>query len=382
MKDEKRTSNSKVLTARFDNLTAARFFAALLVYMSHSTGDYQSFPNAFIKNFVSNGYVGVSFFFILSGFVLAASNWERLEKFTIKGTLSFYWKRIARIVPLWLIVSLPLITYGFSRNSPGIWSFVTFTQAWSSNVDVAFGFLAVAWTLSVEMFFYALFPFIAAGLRWAKGAVTGPALVGIGLIIPLAGFLYFYFQPVHAPLPVSESVSSHYFLYRYPPMRFGEFLIGIGVFLCLSRGVITLSRRSTYALGAASLFGAVLSMGMLPEGGPWWVFPSVIFFGAGVYTLAQLEILGISVQSKLIILLGESSFALYLIHQWYFKGMIMPVLVNAAGVNVGQAITLLLAICTSVGLFIVIESPSRYILLRMLHIRRSGSKVESIEVSS
>ncbi|WP_414604593.1 hypothetical protein [Stenotrophomonas sp. AR029] len=44
----------------------------------------------FFRTFASNVQVGVSFFFVLSGFVLAASNLERLSTIGLGSTLSFY----------------------------------------------------------------------------------------------------------------------------------------------------------------------------------------------------------------------------------------------------------------------------------------------------
>jgi peptidoglycan/LPS O-acetylase OafA/YrhL len=363
-----------VVMPRFNNLTAARFVAAILVYMHHSKEEYGTISIEFIKNFIANGYIGVSFFFILSGFVLASSNLKKMEKFTIRGTLSFYWKRISRIVPLWLFVSLPFVVEGLVKDTPGIWQFVTFSQAWSSDMAVAFGFLAVAWTLSVEMFFYAVFPLIAAGLRWTKGVTPGPVLVIVGLAIPAAGFLYFWVHSAQAALLPWQTNSSHYWLYRYPPMRFGEFLTGIGIYLCISRGAIRLSRGGTYLLGAACLAGLILSMGLISTGGPWFVFPVVVFLAGIVFLLAHIEILGIGVKARFPILLGEASFAFYLIHQWYFKGLVMPALVSHGGLAVAQVVTLVMAVCTSIGLFIALETPCRTGLLRLLRVRSSIPK--------
>ena len=367
-------NQTAVTMPRFNNLTVARFVAAILVYIHHSKDEYSSISIGFVKNIIANGYIGVSFFFILSGFVLAASNLKKLETFTVTGTLSFYWKRIARIVPLWLFVSLPFITEGFARSTPGIWMFITFSQAWSPDMAVAFGFLAVAWTLSVEMFFYAVFPLIAAGLRWAKGVATGPILVIVGLAIPAAGFLYFWVHSVQASLPPWQPNSSHYWLYRYPPMRFGEFLTGVGIYLCINRGGIRLTRRGTYLVGAASFVGLIIAMGLISARGPWFVFPIVVFLAGIVAMLAQIETLGVSVRARFPVLLGEASFAFYLIHQWYFKGLVMPALVSHGGLHVAQAVTLMMAICMSIGLFIAVESPCRDVLLRLLHVRSSIPK--------
>ena len=139
------------LLPRFDNLTAGRFLAALMVYFHHSTApEMAALPNEALRNIAHNGHVGVSFFFVLSGFVLAVSNFQRLESFRLETTVAFYWKRAARIIPLWLLVSAPFILKAIAESDPRLWPYLTFTQAWSGDVSQSFALLAVAWTLSAE----------------------------------------------------------------------------------------------------------------------------------------------------------------------------------------------------------------------------------------
>ena len=54
------------------------------------------------------------------------------------------------------------------------------------------------------------------------GAGTGPALVAIGLAIPVAGALYYVAHPDAAALLFVDANSPHRWLYRFPPARFGE----------------------------------------------------------------------------------------------------------------------------------------------------------------
>ena len=58
------------LSLRLDQLTGLRYFAALLVFVSHLNWDNSS---DLIKTIFGSGYIGVSFFFVLSGFVLSYS---------------------------------------------------------------------------------------------------------------------------------------------------------------------------------------------------------------------------------------------------------------------------------------------------------------------
>lgn len=80
----------------FNNLTFARFIAALFVYLHHSSkAVFQSITLQPLLHFFKNGYVGISFFFIVSGFVLSASNLGKLERFSMAAIAAFYIDRIA-----------------------------------------------------------------------------------------------------------------------------------------------------------------------------------------------------------------------------------------------------------------------------------------------
>jgi peptidoglycan/LPS O-acetylase OafA/YrhL len=93
-----------------------------------------------------SGHCGVTLFFILSGVVLSMGYNDRVR--TARQVLSFYWARIARIVPLWLVISLPVIAAGSAPLE-----YLLMVQAWSGDASVTFSGVAVAWTLSVEFFF-------------------------------------------------------------------------------------------------------------------------------------------------------------------------------------------------------------------------------------
>jgi peptidoglycan/LPS O-acetylase OafA/YrhL len=358
---------------RFNNLTVARFVAAVLVFLHHSTANeytaLQATKSDHLLRFVHNGYVGVSFFFTVSGFVLAASSLDRLADLSVRRSLSFYWKRIARIVPLWLVVSSPLIYWAVKNHRPEVFPFLSFTQAWYSDINVALGLLGVAWTLSVEAFFYLAFPFLAALLKPFRSRRTGPAVVLIGLAIPTLCCWYFSTSPDLKALPPLHPNGSHFWLYRFPPSRIGEFIAGIGIYLCVSRGVIRLSKWSAATIMALACGALVCEMVTTSIYDVYYVFPDAIFFSVIVAMLAHIEVLGIAVRSRAFILMGESSFAFYLVHQYYFKGYIAEPILALGGVWVSLGFVLVITIATSIGFFLMVETPCREFLLGLLRVR-------------
>ena len=81
------------------SLTGLRFIAALMVFFSHfqTPGLYQ--PLSLTQQ---SGYVGVTFFFVLSGFIIAINYLEKFEKNPIQNTYSYLLARFAKIYPLYL----------------------------------------------------------------------------------------------------------------------------------------------------------------------------------------------------------------------------------------------------------------------------------------
>lgn len=108
---------------------------------------------------ISNIFVG--FFFLLSGFILVYVNKENFEiyKFKVKD---FYKKRILRIFPVYFISLIATIFFlKFTNQVVYLKDIILqflFLQSWVPGHSLMINF--VAWSLSVEVFFYLLFPIL------------------------------------------------------------------------------------------------------------------------------------------------------------------------------------------------------------------------------
>jgi len=227
---------------RLDNLTAARFVAAMLVVFHHASNvlqDPKVITQVWLRTFFNSGYVGVTFFFIVSGFVISASSFKQLRTLHVRNVLDFLARRLIRIVPVWLFLSLPLIFPWIEARPipPSLYQFLSFTQAWSDDISVSFGYLGVAWTLSCEMFFYAMFPLTAVivGRLQQRFRRTEAAIISVAVLVPFCGYLLFRYSPALASLDLMDPNGPHRWLYRNPAMRFSEFLLGVGLFLCFEK---------------------------------------------------------------------------------------------------------------------------------------------------
>jgi peptidoglycan/LPS O-acetylase OafA/YrhL len=130
-----------------------RFLASISIVLFH----YSPIRSGFIDHL--NGVV--SFFFILSGFLIKYSDSEGGNFNKSK----FYIKRFIRILPLYWIVLFP---YLFLSNTSVATKFIhlLLLQAWYIDSSVVLSLNSPAWFLSVLSFFYLLYPFFRNVNTW------------------------------------------------------------------------------------------------------------------------------------------------------------------------------------------------------------------------
>ena len=127
---------------------------------------YSSWQNIFVMDASSflarNAIYGVSLFFIISGFSLTITYYEKFKEINDKLLFSYYLKRFARIYPLfWLIViSYIFMLYVAAKELTEPFQIL-------SNLTISFAFFeefsgltAGSWSIGIEIVFYILFPII------------------------------------------------------------------------------------------------------------------------------------------------------------------------------------------------------------------------------
>lgn len=149
---------------RLPYLDGLRAISIIMVILCHLVAHYHPssiLPNALVAIF-ANGSLGVTIFFVISGFIITTL---LLNELSISSTLSlkrFYLKRAFRILPPFyfylLVVWLLHLGIGLSIDSTGIWTAATFTQRYLP-YDVPW-WTGHSWSLSVEEIFYVIWPFI------------------------------------------------------------------------------------------------------------------------------------------------------------------------------------------------------------------------------
>ncbi|MEJ7779643.1 MAG: acyltransferase [Daejeonella sp.] len=188
----------------FPGLNALRFFAAFLVFASHvellkSRNGFQSYY--YTKTFLELGGSAVTFFFVLSGFLITYLLF--IEK-DISGKISlrqFYVRRILRIWPLYYTVVLagffliPYIPYLHNSISAGLYvdfypKLLLFLLIMPNISYVLFPhtpYISPAWSIGVEEQFYLVWPWLLARtkrpLRLFIMLIAGIYLVKAGLTV-------------------------------------------------------------------------------------------------------------------------------------------------------------------------------------------------------
>jgi peptidoglycan/LPS O-acetylase OafA/YrhL len=206
----------------FPNLEGLRFFAFFVVFINHATGSLgytnTSVNYSFIRtNYLWSGDLGVSFFFVLSGFLityLLLKEKELSGKINIKN---FYFRRALRIWPLYfLIVAMCLVAFpmfepilpkwfpvSVKTDELNKWFYLTFT----GNFDYIYNgitnvLIGILWSVSVEEQFYLFWPLIVA-------FIPNKYLLRTFIIIILASVAFrFFYSQGNAMLNKYHSLSS------------------------------------------------------------------------------------------------------------------------------------------------------------------------------
>jgi exopolysaccharide production protein ExoZ len=132
------------------SLQSLRFAAAMMVVYFHAanasliaTGSYGLLPS----NFYIVGRAGVDIFFVLSGVIIATT----ARRLTWRD---FAWRRFRRIVPMYLLLSIPAAPV-IAKTSFGWREAVATLFLWPATDRMTSPALQVTWTLCFEMLFYA-----------------------------------------------------------------------------------------------------------------------------------------------------------------------------------------------------------------------------------
>jgi peptidoglycan/LPS O-acetylase OafA/YrhL len=279
-----------------------RFIAALFVVFSH----YSPLRNSLINN----GGEAVSFFFLLSGFILVIAYEKQINENNF-SVISFYVKRIARIYPLYLFALFLTLIYHFSiENNHSHLSLklpfeLFMVQTWLYPGSINYP----AWSISCELFFYLLFPIYIFKLKALK--INYALLMALILIVFTLSMSYFL---DHLSFLTSKNDLKGGYLYQHPFVRFPVFFLGNVLGFMYLKNVEIPKKYLVGMLILGSICIALWTLQPVAFGlsikqlGLLFIYTSLIFSLLQNETRANKYF-----TNKVFILLGEISYGVYLL---------------------------------------------------------------------
>jgi peptidoglycan/LPS O-acetylase OafA/YrhL len=286
---------------------------ALWVILHHLTGPGQMLESyardlpAWLFALIRGGYLAVTTFFVLSGFVLARN--YASAQWTGRSVVRYTAARVARVYPVYLLSLAIVAPFILADRTPGKTPLVAahglLVQAWLGRIPVDWN--TPAWSLSCEMFFYLCFPLAVTWLQragWRRTAAAALAACCLTRVLWALG--------------VPDEIK--------PAIHFADFLMGIAASCAFD--LLASARRMPrgewlYVPGA--VLGAVLI-----------AWPKLLPYGIDLNTalrpLNAVLLIGIALgrgiaaralSSPLAVYLGKASYSMYILHVpmlwWYLR---------------------------------------------------------------
>ncbi|MGW4091758.1 acyltransferase family protein [Nocardia sp. NPDC004750] len=374
---------------RLPSLTGLRFFAAFSVFVFHVMLPASPIPPYKPVNLFSDpdiaydaawvvgkaGFLGVSFFFVLSGFVLTWS-WKPGS-----SKLQFIRRRVVKIFPnhltLW-VASMVLFAAAITPWKAWLPN-LFLIHAWFPQNYINAGVNTPSWTLSCELLFYVLFPFlipvvlrIESKYLWYCAAAM---VAGICVIVLLTVFVIPSSEKSElTPIPVLQL----WFGYLFPPSRLFEFFLGVFVARIVQEG--RWIRVPLWASLATVVAGYVVAMYTPFYVG--FVLATAVPLALLIGSAAQSDLDGASrfLSSRLMVRLGEISFAFYICQgvTLFYVRRTMDAATFSAPVAVSLIVALFfLNILAAWSLFTFVESPAMRRFARPKRVAVAPEKVAS-----
>ncbi|WP_020394954.1 acyltransferase family protein [Thiolinea disciformis] len=354
---------------KLEQITFTRFIAALTVVFFHFGTLNQASPTThpFWGSVITAGPIAVSYFFALSGFIMAVAYYGSTRSIDAKQ----YWvARFARIYPVYLVALLLVLAFAMlKKQSVGLSTIafnVSMLQAWLPPYAMTLN--TPGWSLSVEAFFYLCFPFLLALLHRQSRRQ---------MLLIFSIVLWFSTQLLQIYLVQSSYYTHpsafHNFIFYHPLMHISTFLLGLlaGAYFCdgaFNRfqvvwngvAILILLGLVIFALAYQAKLSAWLGFTVHYENGLIAPLFLAIIILLGLNTGWTQKVLNL----PLLVLLGEASYSLYILQRpiyGIYDRLIGQALLNS---NLRFYLFLFILVGISIASFYLLESPLRRFINR------------------
>lgn len=302
-------------TPRLESLTFLRFIAAAVVVIYHFGRDTQLFKSLPVA--LTSGPIMVTFFFVLSGFVISVSHYNRAV-----CTSDFYRNRFFRIAPIYFIALIWVCAYqptGLTTTSLALSA--TFLQSWIPPYPLSLN--SPGWSISVEAFFYAISPALLllinkekkrSWISWVASALLIWMLTQSILSALLAPEFYKGFKTF-----------SHDLINYFPASHLCSFLLGFAGGVAYSQNNLESKKIQAYGAVFFLVTLAIIGFAIQNQQSIERTLGSRIAFGSSFFALLFLPAIYFCavgdvflrkiLATPFLVLLGEASYSLYILQK-------------------------------------------------------------------
>lgn len=225
---------------KIESLQALRALAFLGIFFDHA-GFFIKWPT-----------LGVSVFYVMSGFLMYYTNGNKSFHCSLKENLSFSLGKIKKLYPLHIVTMILAIILYFTslvsnggitfRNVVGLFGKIvlniTLLQTWVPYSSINVSLNGVAWYLSVTMFLYFMFPVLLKAIK--KLEIKKLILLDIFILIIeiLLCIPFIIILGENSPIYI-------WFMYCFPVFRLGDFWIGMSINILYLKNRASKSKDAT-----------------------------------------------------------------------------------------------------------------------------------------
>jgi peptidoglycan/LPS O-acetylase OafA/YrhL len=314
-------------------LTGVRALAAYLVFISHYEYIFDgNFPHS-VQRFLQEFHIGVTIFFVLSGFLIAYRYYNNFY-LTTDWFKQYLKNRIARIYPMYLLLTVGAFVYYYYSGDKGVTgNFPSATGSFLMNItflrgffnDLKFTGIAQGWSLTVEECFYFSAPFIFLVAKNYKKFYIQPVFItGFGALLVLVfshinwygffgnltfmmihtflGRCFEFFAGIQLALILLKKGTHRNTTLNYTYLGFMLIFVCVGI-------LSVLSIPKGWSAGLHNPFGIVTNNYLLA------ISIALFFYGLVTENTVMKKVLS----NPFVELLGKSSYIFYLIHLGYIR---------------------------------------------------------------
>ena len=327
------------------NLHLLRVIAALGVVYFHTTSE------AGLRLDWDVGSRGVDVFFVISGFIIAYIGTSKPEQFfrrRLIRVVPFYWA--ATLFVFAMVAVAPQLFRSTTASVPHLIASLFFVPRMAPTGEMQ-PTLILGWSLNFEMFFYVIFA-LALGIsrRWSP--------------VICVGWIVAFVIAIHAFATGSDAMN----FYARPIVL--EFCYGIGVFYlfdwCSARKDQLARSAALEWLLIALLVGGLVVLNVLEEYYrgelPRHLAAGIPAFVIVASALLLERVYGLASRNRLIYLLGEASYIIYLVHPYIVFTVLRVVVKNAGALSSPVLALLILGLLAlvsviSIAIHLMFEKP-------------------------